>query len=49
MAAMTLKENMTFDGKAVFQHVKNYLPSYSRPRFIRIQVSKAPLNLMNYI
>ncbi|XP_054626466.1 long-chain fatty acid transport protein 2-like [Dunckerocampus dactyliophorus] len=37
MAALTLTENMDFDGKAVYQHVKNYLPSYARPRFIRIQ------------
>lgn len=37
MAALKLKENMDFDGKAIFQHVKSYLPSYARPRFIRIQ------------
>ncbi|XP_068586510.1 long-chain fatty acid transport protein 2-like [Cebidichthys violaceus] len=37
MAALKLRENMDFDGKAVYQHVKNYLPSYARPRFIRIQ------------
>lgn len=37
MAALKLKENMDFDGKAIYQHVKNYLPSYARPRFIRIQ------------
>lgn len=37
MAALTLKENMDFDGKATFQQVKNFLPSYARPRFIRIQ------------
>uniref|UniRef100_A0A3Q0R8K3 long-chain-fatty-acid--CoA ligase n=1 Tax=Amphilophus citrinellus TaxID=61819 RepID=A0A3Q0R8K3_AMPCI len=37
MAALKLKENMEFDSKAVYQHVKNYLPSYARPRFIRIQ------------
>lgn len=37
MAALTLKENMDFDGKATHQHVKHYLPSYARPRFIRIQ------------
>ncbi|TDH16890.1 hypothetical protein EPR50_G00002700 [Perca flavescens] len=37
MAALTLKENIDFDGKAVYQHVKNFLPSYARPRFIRIQ------------
>ncbi|KAA8578743.1 hypothetical protein FQN60_018700 [Etheostoma spectabile] len=37
MAALTLKENMDFDGEAAYQHVKNFLPSYARPRFIRIQ------------
>ncbi|XP_034535368.1 very long-chain acyl-CoA synthetase-like [Notolabrus celidotus] len=37
MAALKLKENMDFDGKAAYQHVKQYLPSYARPRFIRIQ------------
>ncbi|XP_061596380.1 long-chain fatty acid transport protein 2-like [Cololabis saira] len=37
MAALKLKENMDFDGNAVYKHVKNYLPSYARPRFIRIQ------------
>ncbi|KAI3377479.1 hypothetical protein L3Q82_008651, partial [Scortum barcoo] len=37
MAALKLKENMDFDGKATYQHVKNFLPSYARPRFIRIQ------------
>ncbi|KAJ0056412.1 hypothetical protein NL108_006925, partial [Boleophthalmus pectinirostris] len=37
MAALKLKENMDFDCKAAHQHVKNFLPSYARPRFIRIQ------------
>ncbi|KAM9817561.1 long-chain fatty acid transport protein 2-like [Neosynchiropus ocellatus] len=37
MAAVTMKENMDFDSKATYHHVKNYLPSYARPRFIRIQ------------
>ncbi|KAK5915592.1 hypothetical protein CesoFtcFv8_001172 [Champsocephalus esox] len=37
MAAVKLKENMDFDTKAVYQHVKNYLPSYARPRFVRLQ------------
>ena len=45
MAAIKLKENMDFDGKAAYQHVKNYLPSYARPRFIRIQVNKVQLKL----
>lgn len=44
MAALTLKENMDFDGKAAYQHVKNYLPSYARPRFIRIQVKNLTLD-----
>ncbi|XP_053275779.1 long-chain fatty acid transport protein 2 [Pleuronectes platessa] len=39
MAALKLKENMDFDSKATYQHVKNFLPSYARPRFIRIQNS----------
>lgn len=42
MAALKLKENMDFDAKATYQHVKNYLPSYARPRFIRIQVKQSP-------
>uniref|UniRef100_A0A3Q3AV49 AMP-binding enzyme C-terminal domain-containing protein n=2 Tax=Kryptolebias marmoratus TaxID=37003 RepID=A0A3Q3AV49_KRYMA len=37
MAALTLKENRKFDGEVLYQHVKNFLPSYARPRFIRIQ------------
>lgn len=37
MAALTLKENVDFDCAATYQHVKNHLPSYARPRFIRIQ------------
>ncbi|GAA6218857.1 very long-chain acyl-CoA synthetase-like [Lates japonicus] len=41
MAALKLKENMDFDSKATYQHVKKYLPSYARPRFIRIQVALA--------
>ena len=36
---------MDFDGKAAYQHVKNFLPSYARPRFIRIQVNKVHLKL----
>ncbi|KAK5609478.1 hypothetical protein CRENBAI_007988 [Crenichthys baileyi] len=37
MAALKLKENRDFDGKAMYQHVNNVLPSYARPRFIRIK------------
>ncbi|XP_029986770.1 very long-chain acyl-CoA synthetase-like [Sphaeramia orbicularis] len=37
MASVKLKENMDFDCTATYQHVKNHLPSYARPRFIRVQ------------
>ncbi|XP_029295709.1 very long-chain acyl-CoA synthetase-like [Cottoperca gobio] len=37
MAAVKLKENMDFDSNAAYQYVKNCLPSYARPCFIRIQ------------
>ncbi|XP_056230558.1 long-chain fatty acid transport protein 2-like [Seriola aureovittata] len=37
MAALKLKESMDFDSKATYRHVKNHLPSYARPRFVRIQ------------
>ncbi|XP_047219692.1 very long-chain acyl-CoA synthetase-like isoform X1 [Girardinichthys multiradiatus] len=37
MAALKLKENRDFDGKAMYQHVNNCMPSYARPHFIRIK------------
>uniref|UniRef100_A0A7N8XV59 long-chain-fatty-acid--CoA ligase n=1 Tax=Mastacembelus armatus TaxID=205130 RepID=A0A7N8XV59_9TELE len=37
MAALKLKENIDFDSKATYQQVKRYLPTYARPRFIRIK------------
>ncbi|XP_055010915.1 long-chain fatty acid transport protein 2-like isoform X2 [Boleophthalmus pectinirostris] len=37
MAAVTLKEDTHFDGRKLYSHVTEYLPSYARPRFIRIQ------------
>ncbi|KAL1007624.1 hypothetical protein UPYG_G00089220 [Umbra pygmaea] len=39
MAALKLKENMDFDSKATYEHVRTSLPSYARPRFIRLQKS----------
>ncbi|KAM9764865.1 long-chain fatty acid transport protein 2 [Menidia menidia] len=39
MAAVTLKENAQFDGSKIFNHVASYLPSYARPRFIRVQTA----------
>ncbi|XP_071757571.1 long-chain fatty acid transport protein 2-like isoform X2 [Centroberyx gerrardi] len=41
MAALKLREDMDFDSRATYQHVKTYLPSYARPRFIRIRDSLA--------
>ena len=38
MASVKMKENHEFDGKKLFNHVVDYLPSYARPRFLRIQV-----------
>ncbi|XP_040348598.1 long-chain fatty acid transport protein 2 [Herpailurus yagouaroundi] len=37
MASIKMKENQEFDGKKLFNHVVDYLPSYARPRFLRIQ------------
>ncbi|XP_046898717.1 very long-chain acyl-CoA synthetase [Hypomesus transpacificus] len=37
MAAITVKNNTQFEGGKLFNHVSSYLPSYARPRFIRIQ------------
>lgn len=37
MAAVTVKEGVQFDGSQTYNHVVSYLPSYARPRFIRIQ------------
>ncbi|XP_072321304.1 long-chain fatty acid transport protein 2-like [Eucyclogobius newberryi] len=37
MAALKLRDNMDFDSGATHQHMKNFLPNYAWPRFIRIQ------------
>ncbi|NP_001020470.1 solute carrier family 27 member 2a [Danio rerio] len=37
MAALQLTDGMEFDGSAAYEHMKNLLPAYARPRFIRIQ------------
>ncbi|XP_037623203.1 very long-chain acyl-CoA synthetase-like isoform X1 [Sebastes umbrosus] len=39
MAAVTLSEGQRFDSAGVFKHVENSLPTYARPRFMRIQSS----------
>lgn len=40
MAAVVLKEGADFDCLDTYKQVVNYLPSYARPRFIRVQVRK---------
>ncbi|XP_007933382.1 very long-chain acyl-CoA synthetase [Orycteropus afer afer] len=37
MASIKMKEDHEFDGKKLFKHIADYLPTYARPRFIRIQ------------
>uniref|UniRef100_A0A8C1R783 long-chain-fatty-acid--CoA ligase n=1 Tax=Cyprinus carpio TaxID=7962 RepID=A0A8C1R783_CYPCA len=37
MATITLKKDHQFEPDAIFSHMTTYLPSYARPRFIRIQ------------
>ncbi|XP_019520250.1 PREDICTED: very long-chain acyl-CoA synthetase [Hipposideros armiger] len=37
MASIKMKDDREFDGKKLFKHVADYLPSYARPRFLRIQ------------
>lgn len=42
MAAVVLKEGEEFDCLDTYKQVVSYLPSYARPRFLRIQVKKNP-------
>ncbi|XP_073067892.1 long-chain fatty acid transport protein 2 isoform X2 [Manis javanica] len=37
MASIKMKDDHEFDGKKLFKHVADYLPSYARPRFLRLQ------------
>lgn len=37
MAAVTMNADAHFDGSKLYEHVVSYLPSYARPRFLRIQ------------
>ena len=39
MAAIVLRNGHTFDATALYQHVVETLPSYARPRFVRIMPS----------
>ncbi|XP_006920438.1 very long-chain acyl-CoA synthetase isoform X2 [Pteropus alecto] len=37
MASIKMKEDHEFNGNKLFKHVVDYLPTYARPRFLRIQ------------
>uniref|UniRef100_A0A8D0P822 long-chain-fatty-acid--CoA ligase n=1 Tax=Sus scrofa TaxID=9823 RepID=A0A8D0P822_PIG len=37
MAAVQLAPGQTFDGRRLYEHVRNWLPAYAAPHFIRIQ------------
>nr|XP_023669669.1 very long-chain acyl-CoA synthetase-like [Paramormyrops kingsleyae] len=37
MAALLLQDGQNFDGARTYEVVQSYLPSYARPRFLRIQ------------
>ncbi|XP_042330643.1 very long-chain acyl-CoA synthetase-like [Sceloporus undulatus] len=39
MAAVRLKDGLSFDGKGLYVHVKDYMPSYAIPHFIRLRES----------
>ncbi|XP_053573379.1 long-chain fatty acid transport protein 2 [Bombina bombina] len=39
MVSIILKEGKTFNGKKLYAHIVDYLPSYARPCFVRIQKS----------
>lgn len=39
MAAVQLAPGKAFDGQALYQHVRTWLPAYAAPHFIRVQVS----------
>lgn len=45
MAALVLKEGEGFDCFDTYKQVANYLPSYARPRFVRIQVKQQKVTL----
>ncbi|XP_037357650.1 long-chain fatty acid transport protein 2 [Talpa occidentalis] len=37
MASIKIKEDHEFDGKKLYTHIADYLPTYARPQFLRIQ------------
>jgi len=41
MAAIVLKPDKPFNGKRLYKHVVDFLPSYAQPRFVRIMVRQS--------
>uniref|UniRef100_UPI0037E88A65 long-chain fatty acid transport protein 2-like n=1 Tax=Semicossyphus pulcher TaxID=241346 RepID=UPI0037E88A65 len=39
MAAIAISDGQSFDSTGVFKHIEKFLPTYARPRFMRIQSS----------
>ncbi|XP_034542368.1 very long-chain acyl-CoA synthetase-like [Notolabrus celidotus] len=39
MAAISISDGQSFDSAGVFKHVEKFLPTYAKPRFMRIQSS----------
>ncbi|XP_062840696.1 long-chain fatty acid transport protein 2 [Anolis carolinensis] len=37
MAAVRLKDGLSFDGKKLYAHAKDYMPNYAIPRFVRLR------------
>ncbi|XP_077327399.1 long-chain fatty acid transport protein 2 [Lithobates pipiens] len=37
MATLKLRKYESFDGRKLYAHVRDFLPNYARPRFIRVQ------------
>ncbi|MBN3296310.1 S27A2 synthetase, partial [Amia calva] len=37
MASVTLKKEKQFECDKIYSHIVNYIPSYARPRFVRVQ------------
>lgn len=46
MAAVIVRQGLTFDGGKLFEHAERDLPAYARPLFIRIQVRSRMLEYL---
>lgn len=46
MAAIVLKRYHTFNGERFYKHVEDFLPSYAKPRFVRIMVRQSVVSYL---